>query len=93
LTCIARRGGVPPLPSRFPWRPGLGEWRGGFLLASPPEGEPALQRTCAGWPIRRLGSAGGTKLKVTLSGRILVDEPVDELDRLRENGLRWLSGA
>jgi phosphoribosylformylglycinamidine synthase II len=76
-----------------PARALFGEWRGGFLLAVPPENEPALLRTCGGLPVNRLGSGGGTRLKVALNGRILVDEPVDELEGLRENGLRWLSGA
>jgi phosphoribosylformylglycinamidine synthase len=76
-----------------PARALFGEWRGGFLLAVSPENEPALLRTCAGLPLSRLGSGGGTRLRVALSGRILLDEPVDELDGLRENGLRWLSGA
>jgi hypothetical protein len=34
---------------------------------------------------------GGSKLKIALGGNVLLDEPVEELEGLRENGLKWLS--
>jgi len=79
--------GVAPARALF------GEWRGGFLLAVAPAGEPALARACEGLPVIILGTARGTRLKVSMGGTALLDEPVGELQGLREKGLGWLSGA
>jgi phosphoribosylformylglycinamidine synthase II len=76
-----------------PARALFGEWRGGFLLAVPRAKNARLERSCEGLPLLRLGPARGTKLKVVLEGRVLVDEAVGELKELRENCLAWLSGA
>ena len=80
-------GGVAPARALF------GEWRGGFLLAVAPESESVFAQTCEGLPVTVLGAAGGTRLRVSLGGKVLLDEPVGELQGLREKGLGWLSGA
>jgi phosphoribosylformylglycinamidine synthase len=82
---LALPEGVAPARALF------GEWRGGFLVAVEPENEQALVRACEGSPVNRLGAVGGSKLKIALGGRVLLDEPVEELEGLRENGLKWLS--
>ena len=79
--------GVAPARALF------GEWRGGFLLAVARESERAFARTCEGLPVTLLGAARGTRLRVSLGGKVLLDELVGELQRLREKGLGWLSGA
>jgi len=84
---LALPEGVAPARALF------GEWRGGFLVAVEPENEQALVRACEGSPVNRLGAVGGSKLKITLGGKVLLDEPVDELEGLREKGLGWLSEA
>jgi phosphoribosylformylglycinamidine synthase len=76
-----------------PARALFGEWRGGFLLAVAPARESALTRACEGLPVTKLGTARGTRLRVSLGGTALLDEPVGELQRLREKGLEWLSGV
>ena len=82
---LALPEGVAPARALF------GEWRGGFLVAVEPENEQALVRACEGSPVNRLGAVGGSKLKIALGGNVLLDEPVEELEGLRENGLKWLS--
>ncbi len=71
----------------------FGEWRCGFLLATPVALEPALERACEGLPLTRLGIAGGAKLTVALGRRSALEGPVAELAALREKGLEWLAGA
>jgi phosphoribosylformylglycinamidine synthase II len=79
--------GVAPARALF------GEWRGGFLLAAAPGDERSLVSTCRGLPLIRLGVAAGSRLKIVLGVRTLVDEAVDDLNGLREKCLRWLCGA
>ncbi len=71
----------------------FGEWRGAFLLSAPKGQEAELRRTCRGTRLALLGVAGGTRLRFSLRGEILLEESVAELQRLREAGLQWLSGA
>jgi phosphoribosylformylglycinamidine synthase len=71
----------------------FGEWRGGFLLAAPGGEEAELRRTCRGLTLTPLGVAGGTRLRFSLGGEMLLEEPVAELQRLREASLQWLSGT
>jgi phosphoribosylformylglycinamidine synthase II len=71
----------------------FGEWRGGFLLAVARENERAFARICEGLPLTAVGAARGSRLRVSLGGKALMDESVGELWRLREKGLGWLCGA
>ena len=77
--------GVSPARSLF------GEWRGGFLLATPASLEPALERVCHGLPLTRLGIAGGAKMVVALDRKAVLEVPVAEFAALGEKGLGWLS--
>jgi phosphoribosylformylglycinamidine synthase II len=71
----------------------FGEWRGGFLLAVPRAKRAMVERSCAGLPLFRLGVARGTRLRILLEDRVLVDEAVGELNELREKCLAWLFGV
>ncbi|HVN76845.1 MAG TPA: hypothetical protein VMT19_11045, partial [Thermoanaerobaculaceae bacterium] len=71
----------------------FGEWRGGFLLATPVPLEGALERSCEGLPLTRLGIAGGARIVVTIGGKSVLEAPVGDLAGLREKGLGWLSEA
>jgi len=84
---LAFPDGVSPARALF------GEWQGAFLLAVPEEAEAEVVKACAGLPLIRLGVAGGENVTVMLEGTMLVDEPVGELQRLRERVLGWLSEA
>ena len=76
-----------------PARALFGEWRGAFLLAGPAEHGAEVERVCRGVPLSRLGTAGGTVVRVSLGKETLVEEPVDELFGLRETTLAWLFEA
>lgn len=83
---LAFPDGVSPARALF------GEWQGAFLLAVAAGDEPEVVKACAGLPLIRLGVAGGENVTVMLEGKMLLDEPVGELQRLRERVLGWLSG-
>lgn len=84
---LAFPDGVSPARALF------GEWQGAFLLAVAAGDEPEVVKACAGLPLIRLGVAGGENVTVMLEGKMLLDEPVGELQRLRERVLGWLSEA
>jgi phosphoribosylformylglycinamidine synthase II len=84
---LAFPDGVSPARALF------GEWQGAFLLAVPSKDEAEVVEACAGLPLIRLGVAGGENVTVMLEEKLLLDEPVGELQRLRERCLGWLSGA
>jgi phosphoribosylformylglycinamidine (FGAM) synthase-like enzyme len=71
----------------------FGEWRGGFLLAVARAREREFAQICEGLPVTALGTARGSRLMISLGGKALVDEPVRELERIREGSLGWLCGA
>jgi phosphoribosylformylglycinamidine synthase II len=84
---LAFPDGVSPARALF------GEWQGAFLLAVAAGDEPEVVKACAGLPLIRLGVAGGENVTVMVEGKMLLDEPVGELQRLRERVLGWLSEA
>jgi phosphoribosylformylglycinamidine (FGAM) synthase-like enzyme len=71
----------------------FGEWRGGFLIAVARAREREFAQICEGLPVTALGTARGSRLMISLGGKALVDEPVRELERIREGSLGWLCGA
>ncbi len=76
-----------------PARALFGEWRGAFLLAAPLAGSEEIERCCRGVPLASLGRAGGKVLRIVRADEFLLEEPVGELQALREERLEWLSGA
>jgi phosphoribosylformylglycinamidine synthase II len=96
VTLVEMCGGVVGcdllLPSgASPARALFGEWRAAFVLAAAAEQRADLEDACRGVPLARLGTVGGTLLRVSIGSTIVVEEPVKELHALREATLTWLA--
>ena len=71
----------------------FGEWLGRFLLATAESCAPAVERACAGLPLARLGTIGGSELVFGYVTKTVLRVNAAALHSRRETGLAWLTRA